>query len=58
MRHTRAATSGKRNVLVPEPAVTIPAEPAELSHIGDLLARLAPALDGFLAAGGDAGFPP
>ena len=40
------------------PALVIPAEPAEVSRVGDLLARLAPALDRFLAEPGDTGFPP
>jgi aromatic-L-amino-acid decarboxylase len=35
-----------------------PAEPAEIARIGELLARLAPALDAFLAEPGDTGFPP
>ncbi len=43
---------------MPEPTLTVPAEPAEVSRVGDLLRRLAPALEGFLAPTGDTGFPP
>jgi len=43
---------------MPEPLSGAPAEPAETARIGELLARLAPALDAFLAEPGDTGFPP
>lgn len=38
---------------MPEPVMIAPAEPAEVSRIGDLLRRLAPALDSSLAPTGD-----
>lgn len=40
------------------PAITAPAEPAELARAGDLLRRLAPELDRFLDHGGAPGYPP
>ncbi len=35
-----------------------PAEPAETARLGELLARLAPSMEQFLAEPGDTGFPP
>ncbi len=47
---------------MPEPSPAAPAgapaERAEIARVGDLLARLTPALDRFLAEAGDSGFPP
>ena len=40
------------------PLLTVPPEPAEVGRVGDALARLAPALDAYLASHADAPFPP
>ena len=41
-----------------EPVVTLPADPAEIERTGELLGRLGPAIDAFLRADGEGGYPP